>query len=202
MIDEKIETSPIVEAALKVMEKSEKGLEVKIVGGIKRSNPGPFYPLGQLQVPLHFKWMDMEEEASLSVQMCEDMLSPHGSLIAQDIIHKIFYSKLTQKMIEMTIDEAYDNYVRVRIPKVNSSYHNKKNFIERIKSDENFSSKWKLSIKESTMTFEEKIEWVMRNTDVELENLAITEKVHDPSTPNKKTVVRYKDSGSIILYEV
>lgn len=33
------------------------------------------------------------------------------------------------------------------------------------------------------LTFEEKIQWVMKNTNVELENLAITEMAYDDSTP-------------------
>jgi thymidylate synthase len=35
------------------------------------------------------------------------------------------------------------------------------------------------------LTFEEKLQWVMRNTDVEMENLAITERASDPSTPTR-----------------
>jgi thymidylate synthase len=35
------------------------------------------------------------------------------------------------------------------------------------------------------LTFEEKLKWVMRNTDVEMENLAITERAVDPSTPTR-----------------
>lgn len=33
------------------------------------------------------------------------------------------------------------------------------------------------------MTFEEKVQWVMKNTDVEMENLYITEEVYKPTTP-------------------
>ncbi len=35
------------------------------------------------------------------------------------------------------------------------------------------------------MTWEEQLQWVMRNTDVELENLAITEEAAKPTTPKR-----------------
>jgi len=61
----------------------------------------------------------------------------------------------------------------------------KKEFTEKCKTNEGFSESWGLKIQKRELSFEEKIQWVMNYTDVELENLAITERVFDPSTPTK-----------------
>ena len=41
------------------------------------------------------------------------------------------------------------------------------------------------------LSFEEKIKWVIRNTDVEMENLAITEKCYEDSTPKRAISVMF-----------
>ena len=52
------------------------------------------------------------------------------------------------------------------------------------------------------MTWEEQIQWVMRNTDVELENLYIVEEVYKETTPTKVVTTTTKDgSGNILLKE-
>ena len=52
------------------------------------------------------------------------------------------------------------------------------------------------------MTWEEQVQWVMRNTDVELENLYIVEEVYKPTTPTKVVTTTTKDSaGTILLKE-
>jgi hypothetical protein len=61
----------------------------------------------------------------------------------------------------------------------------KEKFIEKCKINEGFSESWGLKIQKRELSFEEKIKWVMKYTDAELENLAITERVFDSSTPTK-----------------
>ena len=52
------------------------------------------------------------------------------------------------------------------------------------------------------MTWEEQVQWVMRNTDVELENLYIVEEVYKETTPTKVVTTTTKDgSGNILLKE-
>jgi hypothetical protein len=52
------------------------------------------------------------------------------------------------------------------------------------------------------MTWEEQVQWVMRNTDVELENLYIVEEVYKETTPTKIVTTTTKDSsGNILLKE-
>ena len=50
------------------------------------------------------------------------------------------------------------------------------------------------------MTWEEQVEWVMKNTDVEMENLYIVEEVHKPSTPTIRTEHVYSDE-TVVIYE-
>jgi hypothetical protein len=68
----------------------------------------------------------------------------------------------------------------------------KEEFIEKATNNHGFSLLFGLSLKKREMTFEEKIQWVMKYTDVELENLAITERTHDKRTPNNLITVFYK----------
>ena len=52
------------------------------------------------------------------------------------------------------------------------------------------------------MTWTEQVQWVMRNTDVELENLYIVEEVYKETTPTKVVTTTTKDgSGNILLKE-
>ena len=61
----------------------------------------------------------------------------------------------------------------------------KEEFTEKCKINVGFSESWGLKFQKRELSFEEKIQWIMKYTDVELENLAITERVFDPSTPTK-----------------
>ena len=61
----------------------------------------------------------------------------------------------------------------------------KEEFVEKCQTNEEFSEEWGLKIQKRELSFEEKIQWVMKYTDVELENLAITERVFAPLTPTK-----------------
>jgi hypothetical protein len=51
------------------------------------------------------------------------------------------------------------------------------------------------------MTWEEQVEWVMRHTDVEMENLYIVEEVYKPSTPTTRTELKYADGEIVVYYE-
>lgn len=55
-------------------------------------------------------------------------------------------------------------------------------------------------IEDREMTWEEQVQWVMKNTNVEWENLYITEEVYKETTPTRiitksdgnKTIIEYK----------
>jgi hypothetical protein len=71
--------------------------------------------------------------------------------------------------------------------------HSKESFINKCKTDSEFSKKWGLRIEERELSWEERVQWVMKNTDVEWENFYITEEVHKPSSPTKLTTITYND---------
>jgi hypothetical protein len=50
------------------------------------------------------------------------------------------------------------------------------------------------------LTWEEQIQWVMKNTDVELENLYIVEEVYKPTTPTHR-VTRLIGEEIVTTYE-
>ena len=50
------------------------------------------------------------------------------------------------------------------------------------------------------LTWEEQIQWVMRNTDVEWENLYIVEEVYKPTTPTHRVICQI-DEEIVTTYE-
>jgi hypothetical protein len=65
-------------------------------------------------------------------------------------------------------------------------------FADIVNNDAEFAAKWNIAVEKRDMTWEERVKWVMKNTDVEWENLHITEEVHKSTTPTKVTVFTYK----------
>jgi hypothetical protein len=61
-------------------------------------------------------------------------------------------------------------------------------------SDKKFARDRNITIESRLMTWEEKIEWVMRNTDIELENLYIVEEANKPTTPTIISIITYNGS--------
>ena len=76
----------------------------------------------------------------------------------------------------------------------------KEEFIKKATNNYGFGNLIDIQINKRKLTFAEKIQWVMKYTDVELENLAITERVHHQDTPNHLVTIRYK-TNEIEVYE-
>jgi hypothetical protein len=71
----------------------------------------------------------------------------------------------------------------------------KDEFVNLVKTHYRFNEEWKkwgLEIEERELEWKERIQWVMKNTDVEWENLYITEEVYKPTTPTKLVTLKYK----------
>jgi hypothetical protein len=112
------------------------------------------------------------------------------------------------------LDEAYENYLKgghikwlnrmeVNTPagKMNIPVpYTQEEFINKCKTDTEFSERWGLRIEERELSWEERVQWVMKNTDVEWENFYITEEVHKPSSPTKLITITYNDK-TIESYE-
>lgn len=89
------------------------------------------------------------------------------------------------------IDEAYENYINKEHLSLSFNFLYKEEFINKCKTDNDFSEKWGLKIEERGLTFEEKFEHVrklMTPTTSETEQIRIA-----LSIPTKITTVTYKN---------
>ena len=111
---------------------------------------------------------------------------------------------MTKDKFNQIIDDAYQNYLD------NHHYEpfileeemdlSKEDFINTAKNNYGFSFLFGLELNERKLTFEEQIQWVMKHTDVEMENFYITEEVYKPTTPTKLVRLFYKGE-EIEIYE-
>ena len=93
--------SEIVLAAVKVIEKAVPGVKVEILE-TKRNEPTVKHPFGQLGAVATFSWEIGEERVEkvktfLTCQLCEDMLTPIGHLVAEEIVYML-YKEIFWKM--------------------------------------------------------------------------------------------------------
>ena len=102
------------------------------------------------------------------------------------------------------IDEAYKHYQETHENEMfilsEEMGLTKEQFINKATNNYGFGNLFDIQINKRKLTFAEKIQWVMKYTDVELENLAITERVHHQDTPNHLVTIRYK-TNEIEVYE-
>ena len=88
------EISPIIIAAVDLMKQVNEGLEVEFIGDMKRTAPSEYYPIGQLGISTKMTLLGLEENVFLECQHCEDMLTPIGHLLAEDLVMTVFRDKL------------------------------------------------------------------------------------------------------------
>jgi hypothetical protein len=69
----------------------------------------------------------------------------------------------------------------------------KEEFIDKIRNNYGFANIFGIDIDEKEMTWDEKVQWVMKNTNVEWENLYITEEAHKETTPKKIITLKYNN---------
>ena len=86
--------SPIIIAAVDLMKKVNEGLEVEFIGEMKRTEPSEYYPIGQLGISTKMTLLGLEENVFLGCQQCEDMLTPLGPILAEELIMIVFNDKL------------------------------------------------------------------------------------------------------------
>ena len=102
------------------------------------------------------------------------------------------------------IDDVYSHYLETHKDEMfileDEMDLSKDEFIKKATNNYGFGYLFGISINERNLTFEEQIQWVMRNTDVEMENLYITEEVYKPTTPTKLVRLFYKGE-EIEVYE-
>lgn len=114
---------------------------------------------------------------------------------------------MNKEKYNQIIDDAYKNYCMsykdghefYEDEEVKRSF-TQEEFINKTKTDDGFSNTWGLKIEERDMTWEERVQWVMKYTDVELENLYIVEEAHKETSPTRiSTIITDKERISIYL---
>ena len=102
------------------------------------------------------------------------------------------------------VDEVYNHYLETHHyePFIldDEMDLSKEEFVKKATNNYGFSFLFGLELNERNLTFEEQIRWVMKYTDVEMENLYITEEVYKPTTPTKLITITYNDK-TIESYE-
>lgn len=114
---------------------------------------------------------------------------------------------MNKEKYNQIIDEAYKNYLKNGQQEADRNKEvqtflpmPKQMFIDKIKTDNGFSNTWGLKIEERDMTWEERVQWVMKYTDVELENLYIVEEAHKETSPTRiSTIITDKERIAIYL---
>ena len=102
----KEEISPIIKEGIRIMTQVNKGLEIEVVGEMKRTEKSKYYPIGQLGVSTVFRMWGMEEKVFLGFQLCEDMImSMMGQLIAEEMVMMIFREQMKQLIENQNKDE-------------------------------------------------------------------------------------------------
>jgi hypothetical protein len=75
----------------------------------------------------------------------------------------------------------------------------KEDFIKKIKIDKKFTEEFaeslgiEFKIEERELSWEERLQWVMKNVDIELETLYIVEEAYKESTPTKLITLTYQN---------
>jgi hypothetical protein len=122
---------------------------------------------------------------------------------------------MSKERYNQIIDEVYKNYadshwtppenpkgplLSDQLWSLRPMQHSKESFIRECKNNRKFSEKWGLKIEERELSWEERVQWVMKNTDVEWENLYIVEEVNKESSPTKQITITYQNE-KIEVYE-
>lgn len=111
---------------------------------------------------------------------------------------------MNKERYNQIIDEVYDYYLETHHhePFILEEEMDltKEEFIKEITNNYGFGFLFGIQLIKKELTFEQKIQWVMRYTDVEMENLYITEEAFKPTTPTKLIRLFYKGE-EIKIYE-
>ena len=85
-----------------------------------------------------------------------------------------------------------------QLASVKPMMHDLESFEAEARRNPEFAKQWGLTFETRDLTWEETVQWVMKYTDVELENLYIVEEAAKDTTPKKLTTLTYKDQTASI----
>jgi hypothetical protein len=110
--------------------------------------------------------------------------------------------------VEQILDQAYREYcdghwsfpanpngplLSDQLASVTPIEHSKESFWITVHNNPKFAKSFGIQIAKEKMSWEESVQWVLRNTDVELENLYIVEEIAKDTTPKDKITIKYKE---------
>lgn len=108
----KNEISPIIKEGIRIMTQVNKGLEIEVVGEMKRTEKSEHYPIGQLGVSTIFRMYGMEEKVFLGCQLCEDMINPMGHLIAEEVVMMTFKEQMKLLMEKLNQNKEDERNIK------------------------------------------------------------------------------------------
>jgi hypothetical protein len=84
--------SLVIRSGIKIIQNTIEGVTINILDDeMSRSQPTEFLPLGALGVNTEIVWDQIgTNNVFLTAQLCEDMHSPYGDLIAEEFIFSLF----------------------------------------------------------------------------------------------------------------
>lgn len=89
---ENYQISPVIRSGIKIIQNTIEGVTVKILDEeMSRTEPTEFLPLGALGVNAEIVWDQIGiNNVFLTCQLCEDMHTPYGDLVAEEFIFSLF----------------------------------------------------------------------------------------------------------------
>ena len=136
----KEEISPIIKAGIRIMTQVNEGLEIEVVGEMKRTEKSEHYPIGQLGVATIFRMYGMEERVFLGCQHCEDMINPRGHFLAEELVMMTFKEQTKTKMKEPNNQYGVDAQAELEKLLWEQQNESKEDFYMRIKEVLNIES--------------------------------------------------------------
>ena len=112
--------------------------------------------------------------------------------MSHEEILDLAYSKY-KRSIEENVKKATDEGILYPCDCEEIITLSSKTFNHRCMTDPDFAHSVGLKFDTRDLTWQETVQWVMKYTDVELENLYIVEEAHKDSTPKKMARITYEN---------
>jgi hypothetical protein len=92
--------SPVIKSGIKIIQNTIEGVKVNILDEeMTRSTPTEFLPLGALGINTEIVWEEMgTKNLFLTADLCEQMHSPYGDKIAEELIFPMFREEMEKMM--------------------------------------------------------------------------------------------------------
>ena len=123
------EVSPVILCAVELMKKVIQGLEIELLGGMRRAATGKDkdgIKLSPLGVSTKMTYIGSEKNVFLTHQECEDMLGPWGDTLVNEFIMHIFKDELYIRDVEYVQKNLFEA-LKIPLDYLGSKDDNNKN---------------------------------------------------------------------------